>query len=565
MRKKRNKALDRLDNQAMTEKTQESMDREKVLEVVPDLDELLAKVVQEIEDEDKLENELIAEIGTQPDAPTDNNVDKNGKKDRPKVMYYDDLPAYGDDDDPLQEMQKEDETFRTKKVAGIRGRLYLWRMDVADSIRRLFRKPKSNPEEQVTPAEKVKPKARHTSKKQKGSRKDLKQKAKAVIKAERERLYNQFLNHLLLLLVNGIAVGGLLLAGLDYFLVAHIPERSPLILYLLLGITVYSLIYWLVTYKKNKNIEGMRFLAVFALIISIIGTSVGVYSVTTNKKNLDTYFRGENIIIKDKQNTANILASYIDIWRHTPNYSIIQISDTAYYVTVYNSKGESITQLINDGDPTNDTVDKVTGETTETVKDIAICLRDSTAVIVSEDAIERRRDVDNLRYVELAYQWAAKGKANIERVSTAGSVIPKSQVPVDAMPGTEYVVIIQGLSKIREFYSTVLGTVAANEMLHSVSMVSDIELRFHMTVDTGYLGVASIIAVDGVDNLLWFIDNYVEVYDWSLGEEDWYRYDFTDAKKNELMIQEALYNATSMLEQFGLDSGISYDAIQSHE
>ena len=36
------------------------------------------------------------------------------------------------------------------------------------------------------------------------------------------------------------------------------------------------------------------------------------------------------------------------------------------------------------------------------------------------------------------------------------------------------------------------------------------------------------------------------------------KYDYQDADKNEKMIQEAVYNATSMLSQFGVDSGLAY-------
>lgn len=382
---------------------------------------------------------------------------------------------------------------------------------------------------------------------------------------EREKLYNQFLNHLILLFVNGIVVGGLLLAAVDYILRSEIPERSPLILAGLMLILLYCLGYWTVTYKRGKGVEGVRGLAAFAIVICMLGSVVGGYGVAKNITNLNTYYAGERIVIKDKIATASMLESYIDVWRHTPNYSLVRISDTAYYAVVYNSKGESIAQLVTDSTSEVDT-EKNAASGTEAIKNVAFTLADGTAVVVTEDTIERRKDVDNLKYVELALQWVGKGKASIDRLSSAEVTLDASQLAEDAMPGTQYVVSIKGYTKIKEFYATVLGSAEADAMLKSLFTTgNNVTLLFSVSVDQSYLGVSSTMKIAEEESLLWYIDNYTEVYDWSLGTEDWYKYDFADAKKNEKMVQEALYNATSMLDDFGLDKGLTNEADETDE
>ena len=207
--------------------------------------------------------------------------------------------------------------FKPEKISQMRARFFLWRQDMKDIFRR-----------------------------RKGTKLAVKIKAKEAIAAEREKLYNQFVNRLIILLINGLAVGALLLAALDYIVNAQIPERNPILLTIFLMLALYCAVYWFFTYRKGKGVDGLRGLAIFALIFSLIGSSAGVYDVYTNHKNLSTYFYGEKIAVKNQQETALLLASYIDTWRHTPNYSQVHVAENAYYAVVYNSKGESLAQLV---------------------------------------------------------------------------------------------------------------------------------------------------------------------------------------------------------------------------
>lgn len=453
-------------------------------------------------------------------------------------------------------MEKDfEKEFPVEKVSITRARIYLWLQNVLDVVRR--RRKGGNKENVVKNVSRRQAVPKELSKRE--IRAEIRKRAKDEVYAEREKLYNQFVNYLIVLLVNGIALGGLVLAAFDYVLNAQIPERSTVVLGLFVAVNLFCVFYWARAYKQGKGIEGVRGLASFALTLCVIGNVLGGYDLYKNIENLNTYFQGERIVIKDKQRTAEILAGYIHTWRHTPNYCLVHLSDTAYYATVYNSQGESITQLVMDVSASGDTGESTSDESTKAIQNIAICLKDGTAVIVSEDTVEYRQDVDNLKYVELALQWAARGKADIERMAPNQYVVPKDHAPADAMPGTEYAVILKGLSKVKEFYTEAIGKDAADAMFSALASVGmNVELSYYVSVDKAYLGVAATIDVDGVSNLLWYIDNYTEVYDWSLGDADWYNYDYTDAAKNEKMIQEAVYNATSMLTQYGIDSGFTY-------
>lgn len=416
-------------------------------------------------------------------------------------------------------VQKE---FKPEKISKVKTRLFLWRQNVMDILCRC----KSRNQKQH----------------------ELRSSAKGATEAEREKLYSQFVNRLIILLINGIAVGALLLAALDYIANAQIPERSPVLLTFFLVVALYCTVYWYFSYKKGKGVEGLRGLAIFALIFSLLGSTAGVYDVYTNNKNLNTYFYGERIAIKNQKETALLLASYIDTWRHTPNYSLVHVAEGAYYAVVYNSKGESLSQLVNTGE--EKTEDK------DPTQNMTVVLKDGTAVIATEKAIERRRDVDNLKYVELALQLAAKGQARLERYSTAVDAVYKKSVPIDGLPGTEYTVTIEGLDQIKKFYSSVIGEKEANDTFRALETIDGrVDLVFQIALDSSYIGVASEINVAGKESLLWYIDNYIAAYDWELGSHDWYNYDYKDPDKNERMLQTALYNASSMLQRLGEDLG----------
>lgn len=414
--------------------------------------------------------------------------------------------------------------FKPEKISQMRTRFFLWRQDMKDIFRR-----------------------------RKGTKSAVKIKAKEAIAAEREKLYNQFVNRLIILLINGLAVGALLLAALDYIVNAQIPERNPILLTIFLMLALYCAVYWFFTYRKGKGVDGLRGLAIFALIFSLIGSSAGVYDVYMNHKNLSTYFYGEKIAIKNQQETALLLASYIDTWRHTPNYSQVHVAENAYYAVVYNSKGESLAQLVTTGGTEYEKKDPTSNMT--------VVLTDGTAVIATEKAIERRRDVDNLRYVELALQWVAKGNARLNRYSTALDTVKKQSVPADGLPGTEYTVTISGLNNIKKFYASIIGEKEAQDIFYALSTVDgQVDLIYQIALDSSYIGVASLISVAGKESLLWYIDNYVAAYDWELGHYDWYNYDYKDPDKNEKMLQTALYNASAMLERLGKALGIDPDA-----
>lgn len=376
----------------------------------------------------------------------------------------------------------------------------------------------------------------------------LKKKAKEAIANEREKLYSQFVNRLIVLLFTGLAVGALLLAALDYLVNAQIPERNPLMLVIFLAVALFSVGYWYFAYRDGKGVEGLRGLAVFALVLSLIGSSAGVYGVYNNHKNLSTYFLGEKIVVKNQKETALLLASYIDTWRHTPNYSQVHVAENAYYAVVYNSKGESLAQLVTTGDESNQK---------DPTANMTVVLADGTAVVATEKAIERRFDADNLKYVESALQWVVKGKARLDRYSTAQSAVKKNTVPADGLPGTEYTVTIAGIDNIIDFYATIIGRQEAHDTFHALETIDgEVAMIYQIALDSSYIGAASSISIAGKESLLWYIDNYIEAYDWELGEGDWYNYDYKDAAKNERMLQTAIYNASAMLTKLGNALGI---------
>lgn len=360
-----------------------------------------------------------------------------------------------------------------------------------------------------------------------------------------QKLYNQFMNKLLILLWTGFSLGGCLLAALDYILVAQIPERHPIVLGLFWISGMICSIYWVHTFIKAKGIDGLRGLAVFGLILSMLASCSGIYGMWENTRNLRTYFQGEQIVIKDKKETAMILLEYMETWKHTPNYCLTYVAEDVFYATVYNEKGESVSQLVVNGEDSG-------------LDDIAVCLTDGTAVIITNEKVERRQDVDNLTYISHALQWVVDGKAEISRVSTTEELVDKGMAHEDAMPGTEYTITISGLNNLQKFYGELIGTEEAESMLQAFVGV-DVAIMYSILLDSGYIGVASIIAMDGESNLLWFIDNYTEVYDFELGSEDWYDYDFSDAEKNERMIEEVMYNVSVMLETYGDFVGIDWE------
>jgi hypothetical protein len=375
---------------------------------------------------------------------------------------------------------------------------------------------------------------------------DTKSSQKAV--ELKQKIYGQFVNRLCILLLTGAAGGGCVLALADYLLNAQIPERSPFVVGFFAVVSFAGFAYWLAVFSRAKGIEGLRGLALFAAIFACISSGIGVVNITINQRNLSTYFQGERIVIKDKKATAATLAEYINIWRHTPNYSLVYISEDVFYATVYNSSGESVTQLASAYEGEDLSLDEV----------ITFCLNDGTSVIVDAESVSRRKDVDSLSYVMKALEWVTLGKADIERASVSETLLEKGMAPSDAFPGTEYGITISGLDNARAFFTELIGSEDASDMMSGLAG-ADVSLLYNVFLADSGIAVSSSISMDGEVNLMWYIDGNTEVYDWSLGGYDWYNYDYTDADQNELMIEEAMYNVTSMLDKFGADIGLDYD------
>lgn len=382
---------------------------------------------------------------------------------------------------------------------------------------------------------------------------------KETISAQtKKQLYEQFINRLLIVLLTGCAAGGCLLAALDYASNAQIPERHPAVLTVFALGSLGCLVYWLVTFFRGKGIEGLRGLALFALIVSVIASGAGGYATAVNIRNLSTYFLGEQITIKDKKATAESLIGYLEEWRHTPNYSLVYISEDVFYASVYNSKGEVVTQLTTKEDDPAEGEDSP-DETIHSDESVAVCLTDGTAVVADKETVSHRKDADNISYVINALKWVVAGKAQIERASVSNALIDKNLVPPDAFPGTEYAVVIDGLTSMRSFFTELIGSEDTNSMLSGL-VGAEATLIYNIFIAEDKIAVSSALSLNGESSLLWYIDGYTEVYDWTLGSYDWYSYDYTDAEKNELMLQEAMYNVTSMLNEFGADVGINWDS-----
>lgn len=123
----------------------------------------------------------------------------------------------------------------------------------------------------------------------------------------------------------------------------------------------------------------------------------------------------------------------------------------------------------------------------------------------------------------------------------------------------EYVAVFDSYEDIRGFYSSVSTGYAD-------LMIEDIKSAFHegveptfkiyyMISEGGGLTVACHLVEGETVYLNWYIDGYLNVYDWKLDEE-WYTYDFTDADKSEEMLTALSGELEQMLMKYATENEI---------
>ena len=123
----------------------------------------------------------------------------------------------------------------------------------------------------------------------------------------------------------------------------------------------------------------------------------------------------------------------------------------------------------------------------------------------------------------------------------------------------EYVAVFDSYDDIRNLYSS-MSTEYAD------IMVEDIKAAFHegttptfkiyyMISEGGGLTVACHLIENEETYLNWYIDGYLNVYDWELPEE-WYTYDFSDSDKSEEMLTSLASSLEEMLAKYGEENGV---------
>jgi hypothetical protein len=352
----------------------------------------------------------------------------------------------------------------------------------------------------------------------------------------KQKIYDQFLNRLIMTVLTGVAAGANLLAAVDYFLVATIPERSPWIIIPLAVFSLVCVIYWLVSFFKSAGIEGARGVAMFAGLLAAGSVSLGGYNIHKNMENTRHYYFGQEIQLRDMIATAEILADLLEDWRFTPHHSVTYVDEDLFFINVHNARGESFSQFAHGGD-----VDILT--------DIVVSLADGTSVTFSDDSIMRRLDTDNLNYVIHALRWVQAGNAELIRLSASPEAVRRELVPADGFPGTEYVIIIDGAQNIENFYVGIIGAEAAADVMLSFFGADTTLLYSVSIISTLDMSVSAAMSINGQHVLLWVMQEFLPVLDWNL-DGDWYAYDFSDPETNEVLIAQAMINVTAMFEEY---------------
>lgn len=124
---------------------------------------------------------------------------------------------------------------------------------------------------------------------------------------------------------------------------------------------------------------------------------------------------------------------------------------------------------------------------------------------------------------------------------------------------TEYLVDIVGEDNVKKMYSSVDSTFGDTMVQGMYDAVGEdwephFKLIFFTTAD-GAFTVACHVVIDDTDQMNWYFDGYLNVYDWSLPEE-WYTNDFSDTETSETLLTNLIQDLHTMISKYAEDNGI---------
>lgn len=242
-----------------------------------------------------------------------------------------------------------------------------------------------------------------------------------------------------------------------------------------------------------------------------------------------------------KDAVADIMKA-VEYVRDNNGYVHVFTDEEQYDTYIYNKKGEAFGV---GSESTNMTV-----------------FRNDGVSIMFTDMIVQTEALDILELVVNSLN--AIDNEKIEMYESVSSVAN----PSDYVGYHEYVAVFDTYDDIRQLYTSVSTEYAD-------SMIEDIKGAFHegvvptfkiyyMVSEGGGLTVACHLIENNETYLNWYLDGYLNVYDWELPEE-WYTYDFSDAEKSEEMLTELAGSLEEMLTKYATDNDITVTDGSEHD
>lgn len=298
------------------------------------------------------------------------------------------------------------------------------------------------------------------------------------------------------------------------------------------------------TDKKNIDMKSMWLgilgASTIALIIAVIvllsrDTDPYRYIEAENMQDaIEQSFVDTKLSAKEAKEAAAGVAGVIESIRDNNGYIHVYTDEEKYDTYIYNKNGEAFGV---GSDTTNMTV-----------------FRNDGKAVRYTDSIMLTEDLDILE-LTLNSLYAIDGK-DIEMYEAKSTAID-----TEAYTGyREYYAVFNTYDEIRKLYSSV-GAEYADSMVESIKsafhegVVPTFKI-FYMISDGGGLTVACHLVEEEETYLNWYYDGYLLVYDWELPEE-WYTYDFSDAKKSEDMLTALSESLEAMLMKYAEDNEVT--------
>jgi hypothetical protein len=366
-------------------------------------------------------------------------------------------------------------------------------------------------------------------------------------------IYDELLTVFLVTVVTGLSTGFFILSAVNYLTRSGIKDRPLVLMLIPAAILLICLVYWLVKlFKSNKDV---KVLAVFMLIVTLIGSGAGTFSNIRNIKALRVIEVGELLKVTDEVLIAGNILDFFKGLRTGNNYvqliysveggdefvtdpvtgeSSLSEQTTQFFALAYNTKGEFVLQ------DSNDEYTTVVG------------LNGGTLIDFSADGVAITRGSDPLALGELLANAVAAKQSGYRIEEMPGETLDGFYGAGFSEMAQGYVLTAEGDKAVRDLYALASGE-AYGETIDT--MLSDYKKQGmgtpSLTMDFLSDGTNTLAALRlGTEatgqEMLWYYAGSAPISEWSL-PEDWYSYDFGDAEHNADILESLMASMTEML------------------